>query len=63
MPAAIDRNTLQRLLEEGAQLMEVLPTEEYQEAHLPRAINLPLERLDPSAAGVLRLVLQFPLKV
>ncbi len=37
---------LRRLLDEGAQLVEVLPREEYAEEHLPSAINLPLKELD-----------------
>jgi rhodanese-related sulfurtransferase len=31
---------------EGAQLVAVLPREEYEEEHLPRAINIPLKELD-----------------
>ena len=42
MPTAIERNMLQRLVAEGAQLVEVLPREEYEEEHLPGATNLPL---------------------
>ena len=60
MPKGIDRNELQLLLAEGAQLVEVLPREEFEEEHLPGAINLPLrriekearERLDPARAVV-----------
>src|SRR2546428_425350 len=37
MPKGIDRNEVQRLLSEGAQLVEVLPREEYEEEHLPGA--------------------------
>jgi rhodanese-related sulfurtransferase len=32
--------------EEGAQLVDVLPREEYEDEHLPRAINIPLKELD-----------------
>ena len=46
MPTEIDRNELQRLHSQGAQLVEVLPAEEYDEAHLPGAINIPLKNLD-----------------
>ena len=53
MPTEIDRNELQRLLERGAQLVEVLPAEEYEEDHLPGAINMPLRRLETEAAEVL----------
>ena len=38
---------LRGLLDNGAQLVEVLPVEEYTEAaHLPGAVNIPLKRLD-----------------
>jgi rhodanese-related sulfurtransferase len=37
---------LRRLLEDGAQLVEVLPAEEYTEIHLPGAVNIPLKTLD-----------------
>jgi rhodanese-related sulfurtransferase len=40
-------------LEEGAQLVEVLPANEYQEDHLPGAINLPLRRLEAEARELL----------
>ncbi|MFN2471324.1 MAG: rhodanese-like domain-containing protein [Gaiellaceae bacterium] len=47
MPTPIDRHELQRLLtEENAQLVEVLPAAEYENEHLPDAINLPLKELD-----------------
>jgi rhodanese-related sulfurtransferase len=49
MPKGIGRDEVQRLLSEGAQLVEVLPREEYDEEHLPGAINLPLPRLDKEA--------------
>ena len=49
MPKGIDRNEVQLLLAEGAQLVEVLPREEYEEEHLPGAINLPLRRLEKEA--------------
>ena len=47
MPTAIDRAEVQRLLlEEQAQLVEVLPPDEYEGEHLPGAINIPLKTLD-----------------
>lgn len=49
MPKGIDRNEVQRLLSEGAQLVEVLPREEYEEEHLPGAIHLPLRRIETEA--------------
>jgi phage shock protein E len=44
-----DRREVQALLELGAQLVEVLPAEEYEEEHLPGAINLPLRKLENEA--------------
>jgi rhodanese-related sulfurtransferase len=46
MPTSIDRDDVQRLMREGAQLVEVLPPPEYEEMHLPEAINIPLKSLD-----------------
>jgi rhodanese-related sulfurtransferase len=53
MPREIDREELRRLVAEGAQLVEVLPANEYEEDHLPGAINLPLRRLEAEAREVL----------
>jgi rhodanese-related sulfurtransferase len=48
----IDRGEVARLLrEEQAQLVEVLPADEYEDEHLPGAINIPLKTLDASAAA------------
>jgi rhodanese-related sulfurtransferase len=47
VPTSIDRRELRRLLaEEQAQLVEVLPPEEYEEEHLPGAVGIPLKLLD-----------------
>ena len=46
MPIDINRDDVQRLIANGAQLIEVLPAEEYNEAHLPGAVNTPLKKLD-----------------
>jgi rhodanese-related sulfurtransferase len=47
MPTAVERQEVQRLLaEEQAQLLEVLPAAEYEDEHLPGAINIPLKELD-----------------
>jgi rhodanese-related sulfurtransferase len=47
VPTAIFRDGVRRLVqEEGAQLVDVLPREEYEEEHLPGAINIPLKELD-----------------
>lgn len=47
MPSAIDRDEVVRLLrDEHAQLVEVLPVDEYEDEHLPGAINISLKTLD-----------------
>ncbi len=53
MPTEIDRKQVQRLVESGAQLVEVLPADEYEEDHLPGAISLPLRRLETEAVQLL----------
>jgi rhodanese-related sulfurtransferase len=50
MPTAVDRDEVQRLVAAGAQLVEVLPQPEYEEEHLPGAINLPLKELNRETA-------------
>jgi rhodanese-related sulfurtransferase len=53
MPREIDREEVRRLLDQGAQLVEILPQDEYEEEHLPGAINLPLRRLEEQGTAVL----------
>ena len=50
MPSTIGVDEVHRLLGQGAQLVEVLPRDEYVEQHLPGAINLPLKELDRASA-------------
>ncbi len=50
MPTAIDHQQLQALLAGGGQLVEVLPEAEYEEEHLPGAINIPLKQLNRERA-------------
>ena len=51
----VDRQRVRELMASGAQLVEVLPAEEYREEHLRGALHLPLERLDgPRAERLLR---------
>jgi rhodanese-related sulfurtransferase len=50
MPTTIDREQVQRLAAAHAQLVEVLPREEYEEEHLPGAINIPLKELNRERA-------------
>lgn len=51
MPVDIGVPELRRLIDEGARLVEVLPAHEYEEEHLPGAINIPLKSLDERSAG------------
>jgi rhodanese-related sulfurtransferase len=53
VPIIVDRDGAQRLVEAGAQLVEVLPEHEYTEEHLPGALHLPLKRLDADSARAL----------
>ncbi len=50
MPHQVTRDEVVRLVEAGAQLVEVLPKGEYEEEHLPDAIHLPLKTLTRSRA-------------
>jgi rhodanese-related sulfurtransferase len=50
VPTDIDRDEVQRLVAAGAQLVEVLPADEYNEAHLPGALNIPLKKLNQESA-------------
>jgi len=53
MVREIDRERVRRLMERGAQIVDVLPAQEYGEDHLPGAINLPLRRIESEAGQVL----------
>ena len=53
MPESITRDDVLVLAEGGAQLVEVLPADEYEEEHLPGALQLPLKRLTAATARVL----------
>ena len=54
MPKAIERDEVRRLVRAGGQLVEVLPPEEYEDEHLPGAVNLPLKQLNAAAARQLK---------
>jgi rhodanese-related sulfurtransferase len=47
----IDNAELRRLLDDSAQLVEVLPEEDYRELHLPGAVNIPLKELDANTTA------------
>ena len=54
MPTPIFKDEVRELLEEGAQLVEVLPRQEYEEEHLPGAINIPLKELNRETTARLK---------
>jgi rhodanese-related sulfurtransferase len=54
MPRIIDRDGVQRLMRDGADIVEVLPPEDFAEEHLPGAINIPLKELDAKSVARLR---------
>ena len=49
----ISRQQMQELMKQGAQVVDVLPAEEFQDDHLPGAINLPLRRIETEAKTAL----------
>jgi rhodanese-related sulfurtransferase len=49
MPTRIGRDELRQLTGREAQLVEVLPADDYDWAHLPGAVSLPLKQLDARA--------------
>jgi rhodanese-related sulfurtransferase len=53
MATAISLDQLLELIARGAQVVEVLPGDDYAPVHLPGAINLPLRQLDERTAAVL----------
>jgi rhodanese-related sulfurtransferase len=46
MPTGIGREELRELTGQRPQLVEVLPADDYEWAHLPGAVSLPLKELD-----------------
>ena len=55
MPVSIGRDQVIELIAGGAQLVEALPSHEYEEEHLPGAIHLPIKSLTADTASVLDL--------
>jgi rhodanese-related sulfurtransferase len=53
MAREISREQVRLLMDEGAQIVDVLPAREYSEDHLPGAINLPLRRIETEAKQIL----------
>jgi rhodanese-related sulfurtransferase len=55
MPIEIRRKDVKTLIaQDRAQLLEVLPAEEYDKEHLPKAVNIPLKQLTPDSTRHLR---------
>jgi rhodanese-related sulfurtransferase len=54
MPTEIGRDKVRRLAQGGAQLVEVLPEEAYEQEHLPGAVNIPLKQLNRDTAAQLQ---------
>jgi len=52
MARPVDRNAIEAMVKQGAQLVEVLPPEEYAEDHLPGAVSHPLRQLDEEAEEI-----------
>jgi rhodanese-related sulfurtransferase len=48
-----ERDEVRSLIGRGVQVVEVLGPEEFEEDHLPGAINLPLRKLETEAERVL----------
>jgi rhodanese-related sulfurtransferase len=40
-------------MQQGAQIIDVLPAQEYGEDHLPGAVNLPIRKIETEARRVL----------
>ncbi len=50
MPGMIEVEELQKLIDEGAQIVDVMSRSAFEESHLPGAIHLSLKKLDAHAA-------------
>jgi len=52
MPNIIDRDEVRRLMADAdAQLLDVLPHQEYEQEHLDGALNIPLKELKAATAA------------
>jgi rhodanese-related sulfurtransferase len=53
VPTQVSVHRVREFLAAGAQLVEVLPREEYEEQHIAGAVSIPLKELDAeSVAGL-----------
>jgi rhodanese-related sulfurtransferase len=53
VPESVTRELVQRLAAAGAQLVETLPREEYDELHIAGAVNIPLREIGERARAEL----------
>jgi rhodanese-related sulfurtransferase len=51
MAGRIECEEMRRMIDAGAQVVEVLPEKEYSELHLPGAVNIPLKKLDATTTA------------
>jgi rhodanese-related sulfurtransferase len=49
MPTSIGREDVRRLVAQGAQLVEVLPSDDYEDEHIAGALNIPDKELGERA--------------
>lgn len=53
MPTSIDRDEVQRLIERGATVVEVLEESQFRAAHLPGALHMPGWDMTPERVAAL----------
>lgn len=53
MPKMIELEEVQRLIGEGAQVLDVMSRSEYEDSHLPGAIHISLKELDEQSTAAL----------
>jgi rhodanese-related sulfurtransferase len=53
MPKDVGLEEMRRLVGEGAQVVDVLPAREYDEEHLPGAVNIPLKTMNEATTAQL----------
>lgn len=54
MAEIVEREEMQRLLGDGAQLVEVLPEKEFKRIHIAGAINIPLQSFNEETTSRLQ---------
>jgi rhodanese-related sulfurtransferase len=50
MATLVDRDGVRKMLEQAAQLVEVLPAKDHEAEHIPGAISIPLKMLNRKTA-------------